>query len=224
MTNPDMPWLARTPPRRHSAGRRVTEERLERILDVAIDICLEDGFAAVTMQSVARRADYARPLVYDCYGTPENIVLALLDREAATLRPSVASAGRLLDGQFARSRDHLARILIALLAQARPELKPWALFGVSTDGAPVAVAHRVTRVRETIRGLLVVALRQDTAGVAPPPDIEAMSYLTHGIVDAFIRRMLEDPDANSPVRVERFVASLAGIVRLAAPPEPPGHG
>lgn len=219
MSNTETPWPERTPPRRHSTGRRVTPERRSRILDVAVDICVEDGFAAVTMQTVARRADYVRAVVYDCYGTPENIVLSMLDREAAGVVPGVAEAAKVLAEQTT-SRDHLARVLVALLDHARADLKSWALFGVPTDGESAAVVQRVTQVRETVRTALASALHRATDGVDPPLDVEAVSYLAHGIVDAVIRRMLEAPDANPPERVERMVTLLAGTVRLSTPRAP----
>ncbi|NKZ10840.1 TetR/AcrR family transcriptional regulator [Mycolicibacterium septicum DSM 44393] len=203
----------RMTPQRRSAGRRVTPERLERILDAAVEIAVADGFSAVTMQSVARSTGYVRPVVYDCYGTPENILAAAADRAAAVIAEQVLQISQKVPSQ---GRGQLAAVLTAVIDAARQQSSAWLLVGVPVDTAPVGVQHRIGAVRGEIRRMLEEALTVSTEDLhtSPDLDIEALAELTHGLVDAFIKRTVDASDPLSLDRIESFVASLAGSVRF----------
>lgn len=208
---------SRTTPRRRSMGRRVTPERLSRILDVAVEIIVEEGFSAVTMQTVARRADYIRPVVYDCYGTPENIMIAAVDREAAKLAADIDQLRRKAHSKARNRHDHLAQVMLQLIEAVRSNPLSWLLFGVSVQGAPDHVVRTVNEIQQSIRAVFVAALKRSTSGlVHPPSDTEALAFLLHGIIETFIRGVIDDPEAYPPERMSKFVASVARSIRVAS--------
>ena len=51
-----------------TAKRMPAEERREQLLDVTAELVAEQGFQAVSIQAVARRAGISRPIVYEHFG------------------------------------------------------------------------------------------------------------------------------------------------------------
>ena len=66
---------ARTP-------RLPPEERRRQLLDAALEVLAEEGFDALTVEAVARRAGLTRPVIYDQFGDLDGLLLALVDRES----------------------------------------------------------------------------------------------------------------------------------------------
>ncbi|MGW4356362.1 TetR/AcrR family transcriptional regulator [Nocardia sp. NPDC004582] len=194
-----------TAPRLRSVGRRVTPERLERIADVALTIAVESGFAAVTMQTVAKRAEYVRPVVYDCYGTPENLLLTVLDREQTLLTAKLAEAA---------AAGGAGRLLSYLRVQvAHP--RSWRLFALPTEGAEDSVRAAVSEFRERLRGDIEDWVTDVTVDRPGPVDAEALSVLVLAAIDAIGARMVSDPQAYGDARIETFVRALEGLLRPA---------
>ncbi|NMO01769.1 TetR/AcrR family transcriptional regulator [Gordonia sp. TBRC 11910] len=54
--------------------------------DVAATLASTNGLAAVTIQSVAIAAGYIRPIVYDCFGSREDVVALIVSTAAESLR------------------------------------------------------------------------------------------------------------------------------------------
>ncbi|MGW4241899.1 TetR/AcrR family transcriptional regulator [Nocardia sp. NPDC004722] len=193
-------------PRLRSVGRRVTPERLARIADVALDVAVESGFAAVTMQTVAKRADYVRPVVYDCYGTPENILLTVLEREKSLLTDQLDQAVAMAEGDPTRWLLSYAEVIVA-------NPRSWRLFTQPTEGADESVRASVAEFREHLRRGLESWVSELTANRATPADSEALSVLVLGAIDAVGIRMAGEPGDFDTARIESFVRSLASRLR-----------
>ncbi|WP_405136299.1 TetR/AcrR family transcriptional regulator [Nocardia sp. NBC_01388] len=196
--------------RKRSAGRRMTPERQQRILDVAVDIAIADGFDAITMQSVAKVAGYPRPVVYDCYPSPEAVILAVLDRESETVDHEIDSVAGSLDASGALSTEELVRIIIARLESIRAQPRTWLLLSVPTEGATETVRARVNDIRETLREsfehALELAVREQPD---PKLDTEVASHLIQDIAHTFAQRMISDPENYT---TQRFRASLEPVL------------
>jgi AcrR family transcriptional regulator len=70
-----------------------------QLLDVTKEIVGEQGFHAVSIEAVARRAGITRPVVYEHFGDLKGLLEALVEREGAralaqlaAILPSVRSA------------------------------------------------------------------------------------------------------------------------------------
>ena len=127
MTNPPDTLIA--PPRATSgeAGRQPRQERsrqrVETILDVALDMVVEQGAEALAMREVARRADVQISSIYQYFPSKAHIIRELAKRNLARVRlllqdeverlltefhgrpPVGASVNRLVDAYFAHYRD-----------------------------------------------------------------------------------------------------------------------
>jgi AcrR family transcriptional regulator len=75
------------PPRR----RLTSTLRREHLLDVAADILREQGFAALTMEAVTKRAQVSRGLAYLHFANAEQLALALYEREVTELDHRIAA-------------------------------------------------------------------------------------------------------------------------------------
>src|SRR3954469_13247474 len=65
----------------YSARRMTGEQRREQLLDATKAIAVEDGFHAVSIEAVARRAGITRPVVYGHFDALGGLLKALVERE-----------------------------------------------------------------------------------------------------------------------------------------------
>src|SRR3954464_11419240 len=101
--------------------RMSAEQRREQLLDVTKRIVGEQGFHAVSIEAVARRAGITRPIVYGHFGDLAGLLEALVEREAAR---ALAQLAALLPTDL-DAGDSQAKLLAAMegylrAAQAAP--------------------------------------------------------------------------------------------------------
>jgi AcrR family transcriptional regulator len=153
-------------------GRRAEHlgpaKRRPLVLDAALDIFAEGGFADASMAAVARRAGITKPVLYDCFpGGKQEIYFALLDREEERFLDhmvGVVSATRHMPLEGA-----LRAGLSAFLEYA--EINPSAfrvIFGAPGTSDP-EIARRFERAGERIVGLIGERASEiaASAGAAP---------------------------------------------------------
>lgn len=70
-----------TPHAVHGTVERLSaEERREQILQAAISVFAEDGYAAASTEEIARRAGISQPYLFRLFGTKRELVLATIRR------------------------------------------------------------------------------------------------------------------------------------------------
>src|ERR1700759_973906 len=107
-------------------------DRREQLLDATKAIVADDGFHAVSIDAVARRAGITRPIVYDHFGSLDNLLVALLERETSRTLGQLA--------ERVSSDDDLAATFDRALAgrdlpTPDPELTGMLLQGLADEGA-----------------------------------------------------------------------------------------
>jgi AcrR family transcriptional regulator len=65
---------------RGAVERLSAEERREQILQAAIGVFAEDGYAAASTEEIARRAGISQPYLFRLYGTKRELILASIQR------------------------------------------------------------------------------------------------------------------------------------------------
>ena len=75
--------MATAPPRKRQP-RLPIEVRRQQVLDAALSIITEDGYAAVSMEAIARRVDVAKPVVYNAFAGLDALLHALLELRFST--------------------------------------------------------------------------------------------------------------------------------------------
>jgi AcrR family transcriptional regulator len=154
-----------------STRRRLTEKQadtVERLTKAAVEVLRAEGFAGLTVRSVAGLAGVAPATAYTYFSSKEHLVAEVFWRRLAA-SPEEADAGLDRAGRVVAVLRH-----IALLVADEPELAgavTSALLGRDPD-----VEHLRTRIGIEIRQRLADALGSD-----PDPDVlEALELLYAG--------------------------------------------
>ena len=206
------------PPRRAYAPRLPREQRREQLLDAALDIALERGFHAVTIDGVARAAGVTRPVVYGLFADSTALLASLIERAE---QRSLAQLSEMLPdlpgpGEQADPADPDALIVAGIrvyLSAIAADPRTWRVILVPPDGAPAELALRINANRR----LLLHQLRAlcdwglPVRG-GPLLDADLFARAVFTLAEGAARLILEDPDRWP---VEHFVeftrAALKGL-------------
>src|SRR6201986_3516149 len=67
--------------RKRYAPRMAPAQRREQLLDAALQVVLEQGYAGVSIEAIARRAGVTRPVIYDQFANLGELIQTLIERE-----------------------------------------------------------------------------------------------------------------------------------------------
>ncbi len=156
-----VPLAAAAPNRtgRTRAAHLGPDRRRPLILDAALEIFVERGYRDTSMQAVADAAGVTKPVVYECYPSKDELLLALLDREERRLLEAITSAlpttSALEDpAVFDNLEAVFAAGLTAFLVGAGQASNSWRVVFDPRRGSDSVVAVRVRRAREMLLGQL----------------------------------------------------------------------
>jgi AcrR family transcriptional regulator len=179
--------------------RRMTgEQRRTQLLDLTRDIVAADGFAAVTIDRVARAAQVTRTVVYQQFTDLPGLMGALLDRESAIAFAGIGS----VDGTDP-DIDTVGRGVLAYLHEAPTS---WRIILHPPDGAPPELRERIELGRAYARRVGAAHLSR-AIGVEIDPDGATQRILLAGI-EELARQHLDDPHAYPDSLVLRYLQSL----------------
>jgi AcrR family transcriptional regulator len=177
-------------------GRMPRAQRREQLLDVTLALLAEEGFDALSVEAVARRAGVNRVVVYRSFANLQVLLVALLRREDARTRtvlegllpasPEGRTPAQLLG-------DALAGFLSAVIDQPQT----WRLALLRPESAPIALQKLVNRRRSQFARRLEPLVRWGLAGLAETPtapDIEILARMLLSIGEEQGRLALDDPE------------------------------
>ena len=171
--------------------RMSAAERRDQLLDVTRDLVVEQGFGAVSMESVARRAGITRPVVYGHFPDLGSLLDAMLERESsraltqlATVLPAPEGGGSL--------RERLAGAMETYLHAVESSPVTWRLALMPPDGAPELLRARIEEGREAVIAVLAEVL--STSDGLDSPDPELTGRMISAASDAASRLLLTDPE------------------------------
>ena len=197
---------ARTP-------RLAPEERQRQLLDAALDVLASEGFDAVTVEAVARRAGVTRPVVYDQFGDLDGLLVALVDREEnVALGALLAIVGD--EPGDADPDELLVDGVRAFLRAVREEPRTWRVVLMPPDGGSPDLRARVGRSRRLITGRVAELLAWGVERRGGPSGFDAGLWgrlVVAGGEDA-ARLVVADPRRYSPERLADAAASLIALV------------
>jgi AcrR family transcriptional regulator len=209
--------------RRPYAARVPIDVRREQLLDAALAIIRRDGYAAVSVDSIAREVGVTRPVVYGAYDGLAPLLSALLDRE------QVRAFSRLLSvipeqPDLADPRGLVADVIGNLVAMLREDPATWQVILSPPETMPPALRERVDADRERARGELAALIRgvlATSGGPALDPDVTSHALI--GIAEHFGRLILADPQGYDEAPLIRTGDALAGALfpqpRSSEPPK-----
>jgi AcrR family transcriptional regulator len=178
-------------------GKRIPRaERREQLLDVTLALLASEGFDALSMEAVARRAGVNRVVVYRSFANLQLLLVALLRREDRRTRevlddllpdsPGALSPAQLLGGT-------LARFLGAVVAQPQT----WSVALLRPESAPLALQKLVNRRRSQIARRLEPLVRWGIEALPGAPsdlDTEILARMLLSIAEEQGRLALEEPE------------------------------
>jgi AcrR family transcriptional regulator len=180
-------------------------QRREQLLDMALELLAHEGFSALSMEAVARRAGVNRVVVYRSFPNLQVLLIALLRREDRRTRSTLEALLPAEPGDSDPAQllgEALARFLGAVTAQPLT----WRVALLRPESAPIALQKLVNRRRAEVARRLEPLVRWGLATVpgAPPAlDVEVLSRMLLSVGEEQGRLALEDPE----FAPERLLAS-----------------
>jgi AcrR family transcriptional regulator len=181
--------------------RMSAEQRREQVLDATKAIVTGDGFHAVSIEAVARRAGITRPIVYSHFGDLQGLLEALVERESARALSQLAAV---LPTDLAGGdpREILLAGQRGYLEVVASDPDTWRLLLMPTEGAPAILRERIAGGRAAVVAQLARAVAAGL-GSARSPDPELTAHMLSATSDADARLLLDDPEQYP---VERLLA------------------
>jgi AcrR family transcriptional regulator len=199
--------------RRPYAPRVPRAERREQLLDAALRIITERGYAAVSIEAVARGVGVSRPVVYSTFSSLRGLLAALLRREE---RRSLAQLAAVIPSDAAGldPDEATVRALGEFLETVRANPPTWRLILLPAEGTPEVVRQHVTRHRarvlEEVRALVATGLERRGGPVGLDVELVARSIIALG--EEAGRLTLTDPERFPPGRLTEFATALLASV------------
>jgi AcrR family transcriptional regulator len=173
--------------------------RREQLLDVATRLAVEDGFHAVSVEAVARRAGITRALIYRHFRDLRALLEAVVDRETSRALAQVSET-TLTDLSEGDPQELMLESLDAYLRAVRDHPMTWRLVLMSPEGAPEILRKRIAEGRSSVLNQLAravrPALREEDAN-----DAELTARVLSAISDEYARLVLTDTDRYPPARL-----------------------
>src|ERR1019366_7576110 len=164
-------------------GRVPRAVRAEQLLDLADRLFAERGFHAASMDELARRAGVSKPVIYDHFGSKEQLFAMCVRRTGKVLADRVASA---VSEEF----DLRARLRAGSIAYFRflqEQLEAWV----------VLFAAEASRIRRR-QSDLMIRLMAESSGTGPGHEgrarLEAMTFAIAGAYESLSLWWHEHPE------------------------------
>jgi AcrR family transcriptional regulator len=191
-----MPQVVRPTRRRMPAPARRAQ-----LLDIATQLVVEQGFHAISVESIAQHAGITRAVIYQHFGDLQALLEAVIDREM-TRALSQVSETALSDLSQGDSLELMLESLDAYLRAVRDHPTTWRLVLIPPEGAPQKLRRAIAQGRQSVLAQLVSAVRPGLRDT-DPNDAELTARVLSAISDEYARLVLTDPDRFTPERLLR---------------------
>jgi AcrR family transcriptional regulator len=185
------------------------DARRDQLFDAALQLIARDGYAAVSIESIAREADVTRPVVYHVFTDLDDLLTALLDRQERRaldqLLATITAPDDLTD-----IAGYVQRVIESLVAMVAGDPPTWRPIFLTFAGTPSVVQRRIGRARDMIRVRieqfirLALTTRDTPTGIDPA----VVAHLLVAVGEYYGRMILEDPIAVDAATLASTVAAL----------------
>jgi len=188
-------------------GRVPRVVRSEQLLELADQLFAERGFQGASMDELARRAGVSKPVIYDHFGSKEELFATCVRRTGEALADQVATAVR-------KESDPRARLRAGSIAYFRflgDQLQAWiVLFDDKGQARDARFAAEASRIRHR-QSDLMISLMAETSGTAPSDEgrarLEAMTLAVAGAYESLSLWWHKHPDV-SPEELTEWLLDL----------------
>lgn len=189
--------------KRAYAPRMAPEERREQILDAVLRVIVSHGVHKVSMDSVAKEAGVARPVLYGHFKDSDALLRASLEREEAGALAQLNEVlpapgdGSPVDAAVSSVRRYLAAVLAA------PDR--WRAILTLVDSSTPTFQRHLERGRAAVVAVLEDLVRWAvTDGLDDDTDVELLARMLLAFLFDAARLALTQPDDYPPERIEAF--------------------
>lgn len=202
-------------PRKYTP-RLPPEERKDQILDAVLEVISEQGTSAVSVDGIARRLGFTRPVVYALFTDADHMLRESLKREE---QRAIAQMAGILPLGASGSPDAVTEAFRAYLQAVLDEPARWRAILLPIGSTPTLL-KTVRRGRRQLVQLLTAILEP---GLPPQTgiDFELAAHMLLTLGEEAGRLVLTDPEAFPPDRLAGFAGTLAGLAARALPPRAP---
>jgi AcrR family transcriptional regulator len=189
------------------------EQRREHLIDAALEVILERGYARISIEAIARAAGITRPVVYDHFPNLNRLLHAVIEREE---RISLEQLAHVVpeDPDGERPRDLLAGGVERFLEAVITRPATWRLILLPLEGTPPIVREHVeigrAQVLERIEGHVRWAI--DRGELPRELDVELTARAIRDFCEQAGRMVLTDPASYPPARYERYAQDFLALL------------
>ena len=189
------------------------EQRREHLIDAALEVILERGYARISIEAVARTAGITRPVVYDHFPNLNKLLRAVIEREE---RISLAQLAHVVPEEPGDDdpSELLAAGLGRFLEAVTHRPATWRLILLPLEGTPPIVRQHVevnrARVLERIQRHVRRAVEhRDVLGQL---DVELTARAIRDFCEQAGRMVLTDPERYPPDRYQRYAVDFLALL------------
>lgn len=170
---------------------------------------VSDGYARVSIDAIAKRAQVARSVVYGAFDDLDDLLLTLLDRQQelafTRLLASVPDTRRTRDPV-----DFACEAVHRMAAMLREDPDTWRLILLTPASTPPAVHARIEADRTRFRRRVASWIESAPAAEGPAPDPEVLAHALVACAEHFARLALTSADAIDATRLTGQLRLLLG--------------
>jgi AcrR family transcriptional regulator len=199
--------------RRPYAPRLPPAQRREQLIDAALEVILDRGYARVSIEAIARAAGITRPVVYDHFPNLNRLLHAVVEREE---RISLEQLDHVVPDEPGEQapRELLAGGLSRFLDAVTSRPATWRIILLPLEGTPPIVRQHVQagrqRVLERIERMVGWAIeRNELPGGL---DVELTARAIRDFCEQAGRMVLTDPARYPPERYARFAQDFLKLL------------
>jgi AcrR family transcriptional regulator len=217
MTSPSnsRPADATSRHRRPYAPRLPPGQRREQLIDAALQVILERGYARISIEAIARTAGITRPVVYDHFPNLNRLLHAVIEREE---RISLAQLAQVVPEEPGEETpaELLTSGVSRFLDAVTNRPATWRIILLPLEGTPPIVRQHVEagRARVLARIERLVEWAIEHSDLPHDLDAELTARAIRDWSEQAGRMVLTDPERYPPERYQRFARDF---LRLPAP-------
>jgi AcrR family transcriptional regulator len=189
------------------------EQRREQLIDAALEVILERGYARISIEAIARAAGITRPVVYDHFPNLNRLLHAVIEREERISLDQLAQVVPEEPGDEAPA-DLLTTGVTQFLQAVTSRPATWRIILLPLEGTPPIVRQHVEagRARVLARVERLVRWAMDRGELPAELDVELTARAIRDWSEQAGRMLLTDPELYPPERYERFVRDFLKVL------------
>ena len=180
-------------------------QRREQLIDAALEVILERGYARISIEAIARAAGLSRPVVYDHFSDLSRLLHAVVEREEQI---SLEQLAEVVPGEPGNHPpgELLARGVSRFLHAVMRRPATWRIILLPLEGTPPIVREHVEAGRADVLARIERLVRWAVERHELPRelDVELTARAIRDWSEQAGRMLLTDPERYPPERYERF--------------------